>query len=581
MATQNIKRALFALLILAVANCSSRRGGELEFDPIPPQVDRGNQPMYDCRAVSATEFPISPRQGSGIKPLNITLQVALYDSNEEQVSDGGDPIFISSKVRAVSRDGASLISGLGQQAVMQQVTLSVNQARIYEFRVGLSKANSNDILAACEFSIEVAAAEEEVPPSVRLISENGRTFENVPYGTSLEMGWISTGVDECVITANDVPLRDMLGQIVKVTSGVFSTGVLTVPSVVYKATCTAPAGVTSPPPAIVGVSVRPLPALQLLVNGSPNPAQLPPGGATIPVSWNSTDAATCSLKANDVELNPNGTVFGSKQILVNRTTVFELECKDAAIPPHRVRRDIEIKVAAPLVPTATLTAQARSVAPGAATTLNWTTRDVSSCSLKRGKPDSSDLVEISTWKNATNFSTGAIHTPTRFKLFCTGLGGQKNAEVVVGIYKAANIKETYLPQNMCASGHCSGGHYPGSRDTGFGPVLMENLWPGMKLTYNSMSGISIYRVHGGNAYSQPCPEGIAVQFKDFQGNVVPIPGYSYGLLPVAALASGYQIPTNAVSVWGSFPDSAYFDNGGRRSHHSYTNGCHFTLETYQ
>ncbi len=173
----------------------------------------------------------------------------------------------------------------------------------------------------------------------------------------------------------------------------------------YTLTC-AGAGGTSP---ATSVTVNIVPTATLAAN----PVSIAPGGTTT-LTWNSTNATACMASGAWTGAQAASGTYTSAALTVS--TVFSLVCSGAGGNSDTVSADVTIATA-PSAPTATLSATPTTVAPGATTTLTWSSTNANSCSLSDGTTQS---VVADSGSNAS----AALTATTTFTLTCSGAGGR-------------------------------------------------------------------------------------------------------------------------------------------------------------
>ncbi len=195
-----------------------------------------------------------------------------------------------------------------------------------------------------------------------------------------------------------------------------------------------------------------------------------------------------------------------------------------------------------------------------------------------------------------------------YSITCQGLGGTATASVEVLAncdanppvdYPGLGIKARHIPRRL-ASGSYPPGVFtssPNINDIRLNTPLVSGLKPGQRITSSDLAGNILWRVrHSGAVEGKSlCVEAnVVLQFTDDAGKLIEHPSYplaSGAMVPLRSFSgAGITVPAGATQVWGSYPDSGYWDNEDPDSNFGSdrprvpssgsTDGCHFGLHVY-
>jgi hypothetical protein len=233
----------------------------------------------------------------------------------------------------------------------------------------------------------------------------------VAVGGSSTLTWSSTNAESCTASGG------WSGTLA--TSGSQSIGPLTA-TTVYSMTCAGPGGITAPVTA--SVNILPQPAVTLKAS----PAAVA-AGASSTLTWTSSNAASCTASGGwSGSLALNGSQSTGP---VASPTSFSLSCTGSG-------GTSSASTVVNLMPTATLVVSPSVVAPGATSTLTWTSNNATSCTASNG------------WTGALptsgTQSTAAVSSTTSYSLVCNGAGGASNTATAA--LTVSNVTMSLFPQ---------------------------------------------------------------------------------------------------------------------------------------
>jgi len=154
-----------------------------------------------------------------------------------------------------------------------------------------------------------------------------------------------------------------------------------------------------------------------------SPSSVASGGTTM-LTWTSSNAASCTATGG---WTGSRAVNGSAQsAAITSTTTFTLNCDG---PGGGAVARATVNVGASSSPSVQLTASPPGVAPGASTTLNWTTANVTNCTASGGWTGSRAL--------SGSEATPALNADQTYQLSCSGSGGNALAMTTVTLRSAA------------------------------------------------------------------------------------------------------------------------------------------------
>ena len=167
-----------------------------------------------------------------------------------------------------------------------------------------------------------------------------------------------------------------------------------------------------------------------------SPSSVASGGTTM-LTWTSSNAASCTATGG---WTGSRAVNGSAQsAAITSTTTFTLNCDG---PGGGAVARATVNVGASSSPSVQLTASPPGVAPGASTTLNWTTVNVTNCTASGGWTGSRAL--------SGSEATPALNADQTYQLSCSGSGGNALAMTTVTLRSAA-LSWTAPTQNVDGS----------------------------------------------------------------------------------------------------------------------------------
>jgi hypothetical protein len=172
------------------------------------------------------------------------------------------------------------------------------------------------------------------------------------------------------------------------------------------------------------------------VSLSASPTTVSAGGTTT-LSWMSSNADTCTASGG---WNGSQPVNGSAQsAAISASTTFTLTCNG---PGGGAVTQVTVGISATASPSVQLTASPPGVAPGATTTLSWTTGNVTSCTASGGWSGSKALSGSET--------TPPLNADQTYQLSCSGSNGNALAMTTVSLRTAA-LSWTAPTQNVDGS----------------------------------------------------------------------------------------------------------------------------------
>jgi hypothetical protein len=219
---------------------------------------------------------------------------------------------------------------------------------------------------------------------------------SISSGASTTLTWSSANATSCTATGGT-----FAGA--KGTSGSQSTGALTA-TTTYSLTCTGAGGTSTV--AAATITIAPVPTATLSATSTSISS-----GASTTLTWSSTNAVSCTATG--------GTFAGAKAIggsqstgILTANTTYTLKCTGTGGTSTQATATVTILG----LPTASLSANPTAVVSGAASTLNWSSTNATSCTATGG-----------TFAGAKGVSgsqtTGPLTSSTSYSLTCTGTGG--------------------------------------------------------------------------------------------------------------------------------------------------------------
>lgn len=159
---------------------------------------------------------------------------------------------------------------------------------------------------------------------------------------------------------------------------------------------------------------------------SGNPLTVSAGGTT-QLSWNATNASTCTASASPAASAWSGakSTSGSQMIdAVTATTQFNLSCSNAAGATNQSVIVTVSTTPAP-VPTVTLSASPTMVTAGGRSTLTWSSTNATGCTASGAWAGNK--------ASAGSEQSAVINAASTFTLACTGAGGTAEQSVTVNV----------------------------------------------------------------------------------------------------------------------------------------------------
>jgi hypothetical protein len=212
----------------------------------------------------------------------------------------------------------------------------------------------------------------------------------IDAGGSATLTWSSANATSCTASGG------WSGTLA--TSGSRSTGALTA-TATFSLTC-AGAGGTSQP-ATVTVSVNPVPTATLSVT----PTSVVPGG-TSTLTWSSTNATACTASGGWTETLATSGTQSTGALTAAKT--YTLVCSGAGGTSTPATATVNVLAA-------TLSVYPSVIAPGASSTLTWSSTAATSCTASGGWNESLGT--------SGTQSTGAVSATTTYSLTCSGPAG--------------------------------------------------------------------------------------------------------------------------------------------------------------
>jgi hypothetical protein len=155
------------------------------------------------------------------------------------------------------------------------------------------------------------------------------------------------------------------------------------------------------------------------------------------LSWTSNNASSCTASGGwSGAKSVNGT---AQSAAITSSTTFTLNCGG---PGGGAIANVTVNVGASTSPSVQLSASPAGVAPGATTTLNWSSANVTSCTASGAWSGSKAL--------SGSESTPALNADQTYQLSCSGSGGNALAMTTVTLRSAA-LSWTAPTQNVDGS----------------------------------------------------------------------------------------------------------------------------------
>ena len=301
---------------------------------------------------------------------------------------------------------------------------------------------------------------------------------------------------------------------------------------------------------------------------SANPSSMAPGG-TSTLSWNSTNAASCT--ASGAWSGARTTVGSEGTGALAATSVYTLTCDGAG---GSATQSVTVTVAAPDPPPAvTLSASPAVVTTGGSSTLTWSATNATSC------------VASDAWTGPRSVSgsesTGPLSgtTPYTYTLSCTGAGGTTSRSVTVTVAATVPPPTVTLSANptSVASGGTSILNWSSTHATS---CTASGAWSGAKPTSGSQTTASLT---SSRTYTLTCTGAGGSAGQSVRVTVVPRPTVTLSASPTSVVSGGASTltwsSTNATSctasgAWsGAKPTSGTQSTGPLSAARTYTLSC--------
>lgn len=220
----------------------------------------------------------------------------------------------------------------------------------------------------------------------------------IPINGSSTLTWSSTNASSCTINGSAVALsgNQLYSSISATTTYTFS--------------CSGTGGNASTQATVTTV---PVPTVTI----SASPTAIAVGGNST-ITWNSTNATSCTLNGSSVALTGNQ-VFSS----IAATTTYTLACSGVG-----GSKSAQTTVTVVPVPTVSISASPTTIASGESSTLTWSSTNATSCTIN------SSSVAVSGSSVKTN-----ITATTTYTLACFGVGGNKSGQVTVTVAPVPSV----------------------------------------------------------------------------------------------------------------------------------------------
>ncbi len=270
----------------------------------------------------------------------------------------------------------------------------------------------------------------------------------VVYGGIVTLNWLSDG-DTC--TAGGATANGQWSGVLAASGSQTLTNLTTAGVNTFTLICSK-GGIDSVP-ASVDVTVEPQPGAPV-VTLTANPMMNVPYNGSTTLTWNSTDAGTCT--ASNGWVGAKG-LSGTEVInnLVNPSYTFTLACTGLG---GTTTVSVMVTVVQPN-PTISLIANPTMIGEGQSSTLTWSATDMLSC-------DAGATPVNAQWTGSKGFSGSQaitnIITTTTFTLNCTGVNNQSySANAVVTIDPTSTGQYLYSSETFggtltCAESFCHG-----------------------------------------------------------------------------------------------------------------------------
>jgi hypothetical protein len=149
-------------------------------------------------------------------------------------------------------------------------------------------------------------------------------------------------------------------------------------------------------------------------------------GGSVLLSWNSTDATTCTASGGWAG---NKNINGSEMVSPTQTTLFSLLCEGVS---GSVIESVSVVVNAPIpapAPTLALTASPMTITYGQSSTLQMNTTNATACTASANPAQAA-------WSGSVATSTSLVVSPgatTVYSVVCTGPGGSASRTITVTV----------------------------------------------------------------------------------------------------------------------------------------------------
>ncbi|KXJ98664.1 MAG: hypothetical protein UZ19_OD1000644 [Parcubacteria bacterium OLB19] len=165
-------------------------------------------------------------------------------------------------------------------------------------------------------------------------------------------------------------------------------------------------------------AVAPAPTLTFTAS----PTTVTPGSAST-LTWSATNVTTCIASGDWSGSKATGGSQSTGALSTVKTYTYTLRC---IAPGGDITRSVTVSVSSvALAPTLTFTASPTTVTPGGASTLTWSSTNVTTC-IASGDWSGSKATGGSQ-------STGALFSSKTYSLTCTGAGGSVNRSVTINV----------------------------------------------------------------------------------------------------------------------------------------------------
>ncbi|MDB5254491.1 MAG: exported protein of unknown function [Parcubacteria group bacterium] len=190
----------------------------------------------------------------------------------------------------------------------------------------------------------------------------------------------------------------------------------------YTMTCSNTAGSSNPTSATVNVSaaavVNPSPA----VTFTASPASLPAGGGTTWLSWNATNASSCSIPSL-YNANYNG-ASGNVPVSPTQTTTYTINCNGLGGASSGSVTVTVAPTVAGTKPVMTISASPLTVAPGGQSIITWSATGAVAGTCSSALP---------TFQNTSGTTAVWPQTTTSYSVTCSNSAGSSTGSVTITV----------------------------------------------------------------------------------------------------------------------------------------------------